>query len=96
MYCFSVHMQDLSGEGDACAGASSNLKCPLTTKLFEDPVQAPSGHTYERKAIIEHLRLHGEKDPLTSQPLRRDQLTPNRVVKGLVEQFKRGATTVNF
>ena len=88
--------QILSGEEDSAPAAGANLKCPLTCKLFEDPVIAPSGHTYERAAILEHLQKHGQKEPLTGQPLAPEQLTPNRAMKALVEQYKQGASRVTF
>ena len=90
--------QALSGEDDEASAdsSSSTLKCPLINKLFEDPVIAPSGHTYEREAIVEHLNKHGGKDPLTSQPLKLDQLKPNGAMKGMIEQYKKGATKVPY
>ena len=83
-----THTQELAG-GEELAGPS-DLKCPLTGNLFEDPVIAPSGQTYERAAILEHLRKSGGKDPTTRQPLLVEQLTPNRVMKALMEQYRKG------
>lgn len=34
-----------------------HLICPLTNKMFVDPVKTVYGTVYERKAIEEHLRL---------------------------------------
>lgn len=30
--------------------------CPLTMEVFRDPVMTPSGLSYERSALVEHLR----------------------------------------
>ncbi|KAG7454163.1 bifunctional E2/E3 enzyme R795-like isoform 3 [Solea senegalensis] len=35
-----------------------HLMCPLTKKMFVDPVKTVYGTVYERKAIEEHLKLH--------------------------------------
>lgn len=35
---------------------ASAFTCPLTMEVFRDPVMAPSGLSYERSALLEHLR----------------------------------------
>ncbi|XP_041804976.1 uncharacterized protein LOC121614939 [Chelmon rostratus] len=40
-----------------------HLICPLTKKMFIDPVKTVYGTVYERKAIEEHLKLH-QYEPL--------------------------------
>ena len=82
--------QELAG-GEEAQGPT-DLKCPLTGKLFENPVITPSGNTYEKEAIIEYIHKHGKKDPITKGPLKEDQLTPNKAMKGLVEQYKKGSS----
>jgi len=59
-----------------------SLACPLTLKLFEDPVVDREGHTYERVAILKWLDSHSTS-PMTRQNLRSTDLTPNRKVKEL-------------
>ena len=51
--------------------------CKLTFEVFRDPVCAPSGHSYERLAILEHLRKVGRFDPITRDPLSERDLRPN-------------------
>ena len=51
--------------------------CKLTFEVFRDPVVSPSGHTYEKLAILEHLKKVGSFDPITREPLRAEQLRPN-------------------
>lgn len=63
------------------------LTCPLTKQLFVDPVNTPSGNTYERAAIMEYIREHG-KDPLSKQKLKASHLSPNNATKMLVQQYK--------
>ena len=71
------------------ADVDNELKCPLTGKLFEDPVSTPYGHTYERRALLEYMKHNGNLDPKAKKPLRRDQLTSQKVIKALVEKFRK-------
>lgn len=64
-----------------------HLTCPLTGKLYVDPVKTPSGHTYERAAILEYIKEHG-KDPLSKQKLKATNLTSNNATKMLIQQYK--------
>ena len=50
--------------------------CKLTFEVFRDPVIAPSGHSYERLAILQHLKI-SQFDPITRAPLTPEQLIPN-------------------
>merc|ERR1711974_239029 len=43
-----------------------HLICPLTLQLLSDPVSTRYGHTYERGAILEHLK-RSQTDPLSRQ-----------------------------
>ncbi len=62
--------------------------CPITGQAMVDPVTAPSGHTYERFAIISHLRSDS-RDPMTMETLREEQLIPNRALRDAIEDFFR-------
>ncbi|KAI4979438.1 hypothetical protein ZWY2020_016191 [Hordeum vulgare] len=46
------------------------LCCQITFEIFRDPVITPSGVTYERAILIEHLRKVGNFDPVTREPLK--------------------------
>lgn len=48
---------------------------------MQDPVITPSGITYDRKDIEEHLQRVGHFDPVTRTTLTADQLTPNLAMK---------------
>ncbi|KAK5860154.1 hypothetical protein PBY51_021651 [Eleginops maclovinus] len=56
-----------------------HLICPLTKKMFVDPVKTVYGTVYERKAIEEHLKLHqydptaGPGNELEMNDIRADQ-----------------------
>ena len=62
--------------------------CPLTKKLFTDPVITPYGHTYEREALMEYMRQNGPKDPIAQQSLDPSRLTPNTALKSIIQNFK--------
>ena len=61
--------------------------CPITMLPFKDPVLAADGHSYERTAIEEWLKLHATS-PLTNLPLPHKQLVPNRAIKSALESMQ--------
>jgi len=60
--------------------------CPITNMLFVDPVVATDGNTYERGAIEIWLKEH-DKSPLTNEKLMNKMLTPNTILKKLMNDF---------
>ena len=44
------------------------LECPLSKNPIIDPVTAPDGFTYERKALQKYIRKY-HKSPVTGEPL---------------------------
>ncbi|XP_072529444.1 uncharacterized protein [Salminus brasiliensis] len=64
-----------------------NLKCPLTKKVFVDPVKTKDGFTYERKAIEKHLQ-GSRTDPLTKKLLRRTDWKDDRDMRRAAEEFR--------
>lgn len=52
-----------------------------------DPVVTPSGITYDRKIIEEHLQRVGHFDPVTRTPLSAEQLIPNLSMKEVIDAF---------
>ncbi len=65
----------------------TTLLCPISLQLFEDPVLAEDGHTYERAAITEWIHRNGTS-PLTRQPLRIDALRSNIIIKKVVDDLR--------
>jgi STIP1 family protein 1 len=53
----------------------------LTFEVFRDPVVAPSGNSYERSAITEHLKKVGGFDPVTRERMSLDDLRPNLALR---------------
>ena len=56
-------------------------------EILRDPVITPSGITYDRKDIEEHLHRVGHFDPVTRTKLTQDQLIPNFAMKEVVDTF---------
>lgn len=59
----------------------------ISFEILRDPVITPSGITYERKDIEEHLQRVGHFDPVTRVKLTQDQLIPNFAMKEVVDAF---------
>lgn len=54
---------------------------------MQEPVVAPSGISYDRKDIEDHLQRVGHFDPITRQELTQEQLIPNLALKEIVDSF---------
>uniref|UniRef100_A0A7E4VP41 E3 ubiquitin-protein ligase CHIP n=1 Tax=Panagrellus redivivus TaxID=6233 RepID=A0A7E4VP41_PANRE len=59
----------------------------ISFELLKDPVITPSGITYDRADIKEHLYRVGHFDPVTRVPLTEDKLIPNLAMKEVLENF---------
>lgn len=59
----------------------------ISFEILSEPVITPSGITYERKDIEEHLQRVGHFDPVTRVKLTQDQLIPNFSMKEVVDAF---------
>ncbi|XP_071375493.1 uncharacterized protein [Centroberyx affinis] len=66
-----------------------HLICPLTKRMFVDPVKTKYGRVYERKAIEEHLK-RWKHDPIIGkeQLLRRTDLKADRDMKRMVKEHR--------
>ncbi|WIA39971.1 hypothetical protein OEZ86_013401 [Tetradesmus obliquus] len=81
--------------GSAAAAAAeagsevpSDLLCPITYQLLEDPVILVDSHqTYERAAIEEWLSRGNSKDPVTGIRLASTTLVPNVLVRKLAREW---------
>eukprot|EP00794_Sanderia_malayensis_P009028 gene9028-9995_t len=59
----------------------------ISFEIMNDPVITPSGITYERKDLEEHLQRVGHFDPITRAELTADRLIPNLAMKEVVDAF---------
>ncbi|XP_021814265.1 E3 ubiquitin-protein ligase CHIP [Prunus avium] len=76
-----------AAEADTPSEVPDYLCCKITLDIFRDPVITPSGVTYERSVILNHLEKVGNFDPITREPLDQSQLIPNFSIKEAVEAY---------
>lgn len=86
----STKAADEAAGGGASALAAvvvpQEFVCPITVEVMTDPVFTADGMTYERTSIEAWL---GERDtsPLTGQVLAHKKLTPNVLLRGMIQDF---------
>ncbi|KAI3742522.1 hypothetical protein L1987_60206 [Smallanthus sonchifolius] len=76
-----------AAEADIPTDVPDYLCCKITLDIFRDPVVTPSGLTYERAVILDHLEKVGKFDPITRETLHPSQLVPNLAIKEAVAAF---------
>lgn len=59
----------------------------ISFEIMKDPVITPSGITYDRKDIEEHLQRVGHFDPVTRQNLKASELIPNLAMAEVIDKF---------
>uniref|UniRef100_A0A158R503 E3 ubiquitin-protein ligase CHIP n=1 Tax=Syphacia muris TaxID=451379 RepID=A0A158R503_9BILA len=59
----------------------------ISFEILKEPVITPSGITYDRADIKEHLQRVGHFDPVTGVALTYEQLIPNFAMKEVVDHF---------
>lgn len=60
--------------------------CPISLGIFVDPVITPSGRSYERTSILQHLK-HNPFDPLTREPLIISKVFDNLALRDACDAF---------
>jgi len=58
----------------------------ITFEIMHDPVVTPSGHSFDRVAILNHLQL-SDVDPITRIPMTVENVRPNYALKAACEEF---------
>ncbi|VFQ86322.1 unnamed protein product [Cuscuta campestris] len=76
-----------AAEDDTPTEIPDYLCCNITLEIFRDPVITPSGFTYERAVILNHLQKVGNFDPITRDPVNTCQLVPNLAIKEAVRAY---------
>lgn len=83
----SVHGAASVRSSGALGEPPGGIICPLTKEIFEDPVVAADGNTYERSAIITWLRT-SNLSPMTDMPLEHLSLTPNNAMRCMAAEWR--------
>ncbi|KAK9866954.1 hypothetical protein WJX84_006924 [Apatococcus fuscideae] len=65
----------------------SALLCPITQEVFEDPVVAADGFTFEREAIEAWLKQHNTS-PMTNMQLPHTSLIPNHALRSAADDWR--------
>ncbi|KAK2905043.1 hypothetical protein Q8A67_006842 [Cirrhinus molitorella] len=85
--CQSMEPIEKQYIGESNVQVPPHLVCPLTGKIFIDPVKAKSGCVYERRAIEDYLKTNNN-DPVTGKPLSCTDLTPDKNMKKSVVEYR--------
>ena len=70
-------------------------QCCITYQTMSDPVIDNDGHTYEREAIEQWVRIHGTS-PITRRPMSVDELRPNRAVLDAISELREETKVVDI
>jgi STIP1 family protein 1 len=63
------------------------LFCVAHPQVFRDPVITPSGFSYERSALLEHLTRVGKFDPISRSPMTESDVTPNVALRNATQHY---------
>ncbi|XP_057806629.1 putative E3 ubiquitin-protein ligase LIN [Salvia miltiorrhiza] len=82
-------VDDSSMEEASSCNAPKDFVCPITTRIFEDPVTLETGQTYEREAIQEWVERGNSTCPITRHKLHSSDLPKtNYVLKRLIASWR--------
>eukprot|EP00850_Spirogloea_muscicola_P004129 SM000017S02869 [mRNA] locus=s17:689504:692577:- [translate_table: standard] len=77
-----------AGAPDRPGQVPDHLCCNITMDIYRDPVITPSGISYERSILMEHLKKQGKRfDPVSRAPLDPEQVVPNLALREAVGQY---------
>ena len=68
-------------------GVPDGLICPLSLEIYEDPVVAADGFSYERREIENWFARGNRTSPKTNEELPHTFLVPNRDLKSTCQDF---------
>lgn len=60
--------------------------CPISLDIMQFPVNTPDGHTFENSHIVQWLN-ENSTNPLTREPLKKEDLTHNVKLREEIENF---------
>ena len=69
-------------------GLYEERSCMRAQEVFEDPVIAADGYTYERAPMLGWLQSGHTVSPMTNEQLAHPGLTPNHALRSAVRQWQ--------
>lgn len=66
--------------------------CPISKKIMTDPVITPDGISYDKKDILSYLET-SNIDPITSNPLTKEMLVTNFILKSQIKSYLKAQNT---
>ncbi|KAI3783842.1 hypothetical protein L1987_42930 [Smallanthus sonchifolius] len=76
--------------------ALQSFYCPITGDVMEDPVETPSGHSFERDAIERWLAEENSLCPVTKTPLKSSALRTNKTLRQSIEEWRDRNTMIDI
>ena len=80
-------LQELTKDEDT--GVDESLVCPLTHKVFVDPVATQYGYTYERAALMKYMAENNNMDPQAKKPIARERIISVEAVKKMADFYRK-------
>jgi hypothetical protein len=72
----------------SCNSAMRNFwRCCCVLQVYRDPVITPSGFSYERSALLEHLARVGKFDPISRSPMTESDVTANVGLRNATQHY---------
>ncbi|KAK9820923.1 hypothetical protein WJX74_008208 [Apatococcus lobatus] len=72
---------------DEAGSVAGPFTCQLTMEPFREPVITPSGLSYERSALLDHLNKVGHFDPVTRQKMAPSDIRLNVGLRAATQQY---------
>ena len=82
-----VRIEILGCDQDIHINYPRQFVCPLSLRLFNEPVVTCYGETYEKEEIEDYLDNVAKQDPFSFLVLEKHQLFPNKGIKEGVQEF---------
>ena len=81
-----IVMQELTSDEDI--DVDEGLVCPLSHKVFVNPVTTQYGHTYEKADLMKYLAENNNLDPLEKKPVIKERILPALTIKKWASKYR--------
>ena len=80
-------LQELTKDEDT--DVDDSLVCPLTHKVYVDPVTTQYGYIYERAALMKYMAENNNMDPQAKKPIARERIVSVEAVKKMADLYRK-------